>query len=161
MYCRHIRHAGGLIGRILTGYMEVPAGSPQDSEQALFDEDSDICINIILIRMFLQDQFIHDNLNRNLALALQFAVNGTVDDILLHQIEDFRICFKREDLHILSAAVADGSSHLGLQNVRERLSRISGGELIITSKTGEGSDLTITLPKSRQGGLGGINPDAF
>ena len=55
----------------------------------------------------------------------------------------------------------DGSSHLGLQNVRERLSRISGGELIITSKTGEGSDLTITLPKSRQGGLGGINPDAF
>ena len=92
--------------------MGVRTGLQQRSEQTLFDEDSDICINIILIRMFLQDQFIHDNLNRNLALALQFAVNGTVDDILLHQIEDFRICFKREDLHILSAAVADGSSHL-------------------------------------------------
>ena len=92
--------------------MEVPAGSPQDSEQALFDEDSDICINIILIRMFLQDQFIHDNLNRNLALALQLTVNGAVDDILLHQIENFRIFFKREGLDILSAAVADGSSYL-------------------------------------------------
>ena len=110
--CRHIRHAGGLIGKILTGYMEVPAGLQQRSEQALFDEDSDICINIILIRMFLQDQLIHDDLNRDLTLAFQFAVDGTVDDILLHQIENFRIFFKREGLDILSAAVADGSSNL-------------------------------------------------
>lgn len=92
--------------------MEVPAGSQRRSEQGLFDEDSDICINIILFRMFLQDQLVHDNLNGNLSLAPQFVVNGIGDDILLHQIEDFRICFKREDLHILSAAAADGSSHL-------------------------------------------------
>jgi len=55
----------------------------------------------------------------------------------------------------------DGASHLGLKNVKERLSRISGGELVITSKIGEGSDLTIILPKSGQGGLEGTNPDAF
>lgn len=41
----------------------------------------------------------------------------------------------------------DGRSHIGLQNVRERLRRISGGDLRIDSVIGEGSTVTIVLPK--------------
>lgn len=37
-------------------------------------------------------------------------------------------------------------SHIGISNVRERLDRICGGELIIESKPGEGTSATIRLP---------------
>lgn len=37
-------------------------------------------------------------------------------------------------------------SHIGLQNVRERLSRLCGGELLIDSTPGKGSKVTIVLP---------------
>ena len=41
----------------------------------------------------------------------------------------------------------DGKSHLGIRNVRDRLNRISGGELIIDSRLGKGTDAVIILPK--------------
>ena len=41
----------------------------------------------------------------------------------------------------------DGFTHVGLENVRERLRRISGGSLVIESRIGEGTKVTITLPK--------------
>ena len=41
----------------------------------------------------------------------------------------------------------DGRSHIGLNNVRERLRRVSGGELRIVSAPGQGCRATIILPK--------------
>lgn len=41
----------------------------------------------------------------------------------------------------------DGISHMGLKNVRERLNRISGGELIIDSCLHKGTDAIIVIPK--------------
>ena len=41
----------------------------------------------------------------------------------------------------------DGMSHTGLSNVRERLRHISGGELIVNSKAGEGTTVRMILPK--------------
>ena len=41
----------------------------------------------------------------------------------------------------------DGASHVGLNNVRERLKRISGGNLLIESEIGKGTKVTIQLPK--------------
>lgn len=41
----------------------------------------------------------------------------------------------------------NGRSHIGLDNVRERLRRISGGELHIESSPGQGCRATILLPK--------------
>ena len=41
----------------------------------------------------------------------------------------------------------DGRSHVGIQNVRERLRRISGGELRIESEIGRGTTATIIIPK--------------
>ena len=38
-------------------------------------------------------------------------------------------------------------AHIGIQNVRERLARLCGGSLIITSAPGEGTTATILLPK--------------
>ena len=43
----------------------------------------------------------------------------------------------------------DGQSHIGLNNVRERLRRISGGELRIDSAPGRGCRATILLPKQK------------
>lgn len=41
----------------------------------------------------------------------------------------------------------DGRSHIGIRNVRERLMRTCGGELIVESEPGRGSRATIVLPK--------------
>lgn len=41
----------------------------------------------------------------------------------------------------------DGQSHIGLRNVRERLQRLSGGELRIETAPGQGCRATIILPK--------------
>jgi signal transduction histidine kinase len=41
----------------------------------------------------------------------------------------------------------DGRSHVGLDNVRERLRRVSGGELRIESEPGKGTKAIIVLPK--------------
>ena len=49
------------------------------------------------------------------------------------------------DVH--GAAPDDGQSQIGLSNVRERLRRISGGELRIESAPGQGCRTTILLPK--------------
>ena len=41
----------------------------------------------------------------------------------------------------------DGMSHMGIKNVRQRLGRISGGELRVISEPGRGTDAAIILPK--------------
>ncbi len=48
---------------------------------------------------------------------------------------------------INAATPDDGQTHIGLSNVRERLRRISGGELRIESAPGQGCRATILLPK--------------
>ena len=45
--------------------------------------------------------------------------------------------------------LADGRSHVGLENVRQRLERMCGGRLLIDSAPGQGSRVTIVLPKER------------
>ena len=42
---------------------------------------------------------------------------------------------------------ADGMSHTGLKNVRERLRQVSGGELTVTSTAGEGTTVRMIIPK--------------
>ena len=41
----------------------------------------------------------------------------------------------------------DGLAHVGLKNVRERLRRVSGGSLLIDTRIGEGTKVTIRVPK--------------
>lgn len=41
----------------------------------------------------------------------------------------------------------DGMSHLGIKNVNDRLRRVCGGELIIDSRLGKGTDAVIIIPK--------------
>jgi sensor histidine kinase YesM len=40
-----------------------------------------------------------------------------------------------------------GSSHVGIQNVRERLAQMCGGSLRVESTPGAGTTVTVTLPK--------------
>lgn len=42
----------------------------------------------------------------------------------------------------------DGLAHVGLKNVRERLLRVGGGSLAIETHIGEGTKVTISLPKA-------------
>ena len=44
-----------------------------------------------------------------------------------------------------------GSSHVGIQNVRQRLAQMCGGELTIESMPGAGACVTIALPKEVNG----------
>ena len=44
----------------------------------------------------------------------------------------------------------DGRSHVGVQNVRERLARMCGGSMSVESAPGKGTTVTITLPKEGQ-----------
>ena len=44
----------------------------------------------------------------------------------------------------------DGETHIGLNNVEERVKRICGGSLLIASAPGKGTTVTIVLPKGGQ-----------
>ncbi len=44
----------------------------------------------------------------------------------------------------------DGRSHIGIQNVRDRLEQMRGGSLVIVSTPGKGTVATITVPKGRK-----------
>jgi two-component system LytT family sensor kinase len=48
---------------------------------------------------------------------------------------------------------ADGRTHIGITNVRDRLKIMCGGDLCITSMEGKGSVAVITVPKEEQSGV--------
>ena len=48
------------------------------------------------------------------------------------------------------ALLNDGETHVGLSNVEERMKRICGGSLLIASVPGQGTTVTIVLPKGGQ-----------
>ena len=44
----------------------------------------------------------------------------------------------------------DGKSHLGIENVRSRLSKLCGGTLKLSSEMGKGTSAVIILPKEKK-----------
>ncbi|MBE6129924.1 MAG: hypothetical protein E7185_11720 [Erysipelotrichaceae bacterium] len=46
------------------------------------------------------------------------------------------------------AVDSDGEKHIGIRNVRERLEKMCGGSLSITSTLGEGTEVTLFIPQS-------------
>ncbi len=44
----------------------------------------------------------------------------------------------------------DGRNHVGIQNVRERLRSVCGGELLIRSEQGQGTSVTIRIPEQEK-----------
>lgn len=47
---------------------------------------------------------------------------------------------------------ADGRSHVGLANTRERLAALCGGTLAVKSAPGAGTTVTVSIPKKEAGG---------
>ena len=47
-----------------------------------------------------------------------------------------------------AAAPSGESTHIGLENVRERLHQLCGGELFLSSVPGEGTTVLIRIPKT-------------
>ena len=46
-----------------------------------------------------------------------------------------------------SVSMEDDAEHIGIRNVRERLKRVIGGELVIRSEPGHGTEAVIRIPK--------------
>ena len=60
----------------------------------------------------------------------------------------YEICVSDDGCGFDSSIMAEmDASHVGLKNVRERLSRLCGGRLEIQSSPGFGTQVTIILPK--------------
>ena len=55
--------------------------------------------------------------------------------------------------------MADGRSHIGMENTRTRLKEMCGGEIFIESTVGEGTTATITLPRTEQGKEDAMQPE--
>ena len=50
----------------------------------------------------------------------------------------------------VNAAASDGKSHIGIQNVRERIEALCGGTMTIESRKGEGTTVTIRIPVRKE-----------
>ena len=96
------------------------------------------------------------------ALSLQPLVENSVKhSILVSDRDDKKLILRVQDMEDryevsvidngpgvdTTAAPSGDSTHIGLDNVRERLQILCGGQLIIDSKPGEGTCARIILPK--------------
>jgi len=61
-------------------------------------------------------------------------------------ILDNGVGFRPETLE----STEDPANHIGIRNVRERLERVSGGELLIRSDPGHGTEAIIRIPKEKK-----------
>ena len=73
--------------------------------------------------------------------------------IATKEYEDrYEVCVRDDGPGFDPETVPADGTHVGLQNVRERLQTVCGGGLRIDSVIGSGTDVTIILPKDRQEG---------
>ncbi|MGN1433113.1 MAG: sensor histidine kinase [Ruminococcus sp.] len=60
---------------------------------------------------------------------------------------DYCVCVKDNGVGFDKSAVYDKKKHIGIQNIRERLSAMCGGNLTVDSTLGKGTTAVITIPK--------------
>lgn len=72
---------------------------------------------------------------------------GTVTVKAFETDRDYCVCVKDDGVGFDTAAVSDEKAHIGLQNIRGRLSALCCGTLIVESMPGVGTTSTITIPK--------------
>lgn len=65
------------------------------------------------------------------------------DDVYLVHVKDDGVGFNVNEVK------ADGRSHIGIANVRDRLWQMCGGSLTLQSVPGQGTDAVICMPKGR------------
>lgn len=87
--------------------------------------------------------------------AIRHGVRGKTKgqiDIITNLLPDCHEIIIRDNGKGFSAADAPGTggSHIGIQNVRERLERLCGGTLAIESRPGQGTCVTIHIPRGKE-----------
>lgn len=83
--------------------------------------------------------------------VLQREEGGTVWISTREEAHFFRVTVRDDGVGFdVMVPKQDGRSHIGIQNVRDRLERMCGGSLTIVSTPGEGTVATITVPKGRK-----------
>ena len=73
-------------------------------------------------------------------------------DIVTNQLPECHEILIRDNgkgFSVMEATVT-GGSHIGIQNVRERLERLCGGTMVIESETGHGTCVIIHIPRGKE-----------
>ena len=71
--------------------------------------------------------------------------------ILAVIISDDGVGFDMEEAKKKQETQSDGKSHVGMENTRRRLQDMCGGRIVTESTPGEGTVVTVILPKKGQG----------
>lgn len=83
--------------------------------------------------------------------VLQREDGGTVWISTKEEQDAYRVTVRDDGVGFdVTVTKQDGRSHIGIQNVRDRLERMCGGSLVIVSTPGKGTVATITVPKGRK-----------
>ena len=103
---------------------------------------TDFCVPPLTVQPLVENAIRH---------GVRIREHGTVDVITRKTDDEYEIII-RDNGKGFDAGVAfvSDSSHIGLRNVRERVEKLCGGSLTISSVIGEGSEVTIHLPLTKQ-----------
>lgn len=83
--------------------------------------------------------------------VLQREEGGTVWISTREEPDAFRVTVRDDGVGFdVTVTKQDGRSHIGIQNVRDRLEQMCGGSLVIVSTPGKGTVATIIVPKGRK-----------
>ena len=78
---------------------------------------------------------------------------GTVTIRTAETAAAYIVVIADDGVGIQPIGAAEGRSHIGIENVRSRLSVLCGGTLEIKSETGMGTTVTITVPKEEENAM--------
>ena len=68
---------------------------------------------------------------------------------MFSQLDDLQVELRKNRVSAPEALREDDREHIGIENVRSRLSAFCGGALSIHSQSGEGTTAEIILPEER------------
>ena len=66
-------------------------------------------------------------------------------------VSDDGVGFEPEEARIKQEMKSDGKSHVGMENTRKRLKDMCGADVVIESRTGEGTTVRVIIPKGETG----------
>lgn len=75
---------------------------------------------------------------------------GTVTITAFETETDYCVCVKDDGIGFDTAVIPDDKTHIGLKNIRGRLSAICGGTLVVESTPDVGTTATVTIPKEEK-----------
>lgn len=106
-------------------------------------EDTDILIPPLTVQPLVENAIRH---------GIRGKKDGTVTVLTVREGDMHRIAIKDNGVGFDVKQSADqAGTHIGLQNVRERVKQMCGGTMILNSEIGAGTEVTLLIPHSEKG----------